>query len=198
MAYQYDIFLSYPHGFIEKWVIDNFMPFLKWHLEGSLGRPPEIFLDRDGISTGDTCPLRLKKALAHSRCLVAIWAPSYFKSEWCVRECRVMSAREQQEGYRTIDNPSGLIQPVNVCDGKSFPDFAKNIQYFDCRDFAILGQGFEKTELYVTFQNEIRQWCENVAESVNNSPQWKDVWLNDDIIQLPNLQNPNFELPTLG
>ena len=198
MAYQYDIFLSYPNGFILSWVTDSFLPFLKWHLEGSLGRPPDVFFDRDGIATGDAWPLRLKQALGCSRCLVAIWSPSYFKSEWCMRECRVMYEREQQEGYRTIDNPSGLIQPVNVCDGKSFPGFAKNIQHFDCRDFAILGQGFEKTELYVTFQNKIRQWCGNVAESINNSPDWKASWLNEDIISLPDLQIPAFELPTIG
>ncbi len=198
MAYRHDVFLSYPHGFIEDWVRDIFLPLFQWHIEGALGYAPNIFYDRAGIVTGDSWPLRLKQALACSRCLVAIWAPSYFNSEWCMRECSVMLDRERQLKYRTVKNPSGLILPVNVSDGDSFPGFAKTIQYFDCRDYAIVGAGFTKTKRYVEFQLKLKSWAPEVAEVIKRAPQWKSKWLNDKMIKIPSIKVPSFKQPTLA
>lgn len=198
MAYKHDIFISYTHNHIKEWVNQHFYPLFAIYLEGSLGRKPDIFIDNQGILTGDSWPLRLKEALAYSRCVVAIWSPSYFTSEWCQRECYIMLQREKLLGYRTLQNPGGLLLPVNVSDGRGFPDYAKTIQYFDCRDFLLFGQGFEKTEIYIKFQQRIREWTEEVATAIENAPQWSSEWLNDNIIEIPEVSIPTFELPTLS
>ena len=191
MTYKYDVFLSYAHGFIEQWLDKHFIHLFKWHLEGGLGYPPEIFIDRTGISSGDSWPLRLKQALGYSKCLVPMWSPSYFKSKWCMMECNHMLNRENILGYRTLSKPTGLIIPVNVSDGKGFPNFGdKTIQYFDCRSFIIDGEGFKKTEKYVEFQEKLKQWIDNdVVKVIENVPDWNEEWLYmDDIITIQ--ENP--------
>lgn len=198
MDYKHDIFFSYAHGdLIEDWIFVHFLRIFKHHLESALGRPPDIFVDREGIRSGDSWPLSLKTALSRSRCLVAIWSPSYFSSKWCVRECWTMLRRESQLGYRTVENPTGLVVPLNASDGSSFPEYARNIQWLDCRDYIIVGQGFEKTEMFVEFQVKIREWSKNVATVISGAPAWNEGWLNEPPMEIPDPPNLVFEQPVL-
>lgn len=177
MAYEYDVFLSYTHAYpFGDWVHKHFLPFFKAYLENTLSRPVTVFVDRTGITSGDAWPLRLKRALARSRCLVAIWSPSYFRSTWCLYECAVMLHRERQLGYRTIANPQGLVLPITVFDGEHFPGFAKGIQYLDCKKYARVGDGFLKTERYIDFQDCLAGWVEDVAQAVASVPLWRKEW----------------------
>jgi hypothetical protein len=198
MPYKHDVFLSYPHGFIEVWVSERFLPLFRWHLESALGRPADIFIDREGISTGDSWPLRLKSALAHSRCIVPVWSPTYFGSIWCMTECCVMLDRERQFNYRTTNKPEGLVLPVNVSDGQGFPTFAKAIQYFDCRDYVIVGPGFINTDTYVEFQLKMKNWAPEVAKAILRAPRWRREWINDARINIPDHEVPSFQQPTLA
>lgn len=53
MAYTSDVFLSYAHlGEVPAWAHDFFLPMFRSRLSQALGRPAEIFVDRDGIGTG--------------------------------------------------------------------------------------------------------------------------------------------------
>lgn len=69
--YQYDIFLSYSRKFANDWVREHFLKLFRLYLEGGLGYSPSVFVDTE-IADGDTWPLRLREALAQSRCLVAV------------------------------------------------------------------------------------------------------------------------------
>src|SRR6266481_7597971 len=97
MSYEFDVFLSYrnekPSG---TWVHDHFLPYFRPALAEALVRPAEIFVDRTGIHSGQKWPARLKQALAHSRCLIGVWSPMYFRSEWCQCESAVMRHRESK------------------------------------------------------------------------------------------------------
>jgi hypothetical protein len=178
MAYEYDVFLSYMHdGQMEGWVGQHLVPFLTSFVGNALNRPASIFFDRTGIRSGDAWPLRLQKALAKSRCLVPVWSPLYFHSEWCRRESTVMLFREAQLGFRTVQVPNGLVVPVNVFDGSFFPKRARDIQWLDCRKYWIIGEGFAKTERYVEFQDALREWSADVARAVHSAPEWDDGWL---------------------
>lgn len=178
MDYKFDIFLSYPQGFIQEWLDDTLLPLLNWHLQEYIGYIPKIFIDRDGISTGDDWPLRLKQALCYSKCLVPLWCPSYFSSDWCLIECLTMKKREEENGLRSIENPSGLIFPLNVSDGDYFPNFAKKIQYFDLRDYVLTGEGFKASLLYVEVQQKIKKFAKDVGKCIQNTPKWDSDWLN--------------------
>jgi TIR domain len=201
MAYKYDVFLSYTRAYpFGDWIHEHFFPLFAPYLSNALNRPATVFVDSPGISTGDTWPERLKNALACSKCLIEAWSPSYFYSGWCMYECAIMFHREQQLGYRTINNPSGLVLPINVFDGEHFPPFAKQIQYLDCRRFVRPGSGFTKTERYVEFQDIMITWIDEVARAVNNAPAWMPEWLTkawlDDIIKtLPHREQPTAQAP---
>jgi len=204
VAYEYDVFVSYVTRFPSgDWVHEIFLPLFKPYLENALNRDVNLFVDKHEISSGDAWPERIKKALAHSKCLVALWLPSYFNSIWCLCECAVMLHRERQLNYQTIENPSGLIIPINLFDGEHFPDFAQQIQYLDCRNFFRVGSGFLKTERYVEFQDVLIEWIDDVANAVNNAPPWSEEWqarqwLDDPIENIHRIAIPGFEPPALG
>src|SRR3954453_6975833 len=90
MDYEWDIFVSYENDAqMGSWVVDHLTPFIRTFAGNAVGRQVSIFMDRDGIQTGDDWPLRLRRALATSRCMVAVWSPLYFVSEWCRKEAAV-------------------------------------------------------------------------------------------------------------
>jgi hypothetical protein len=45
----------------------------------------------------------------------------------------------------------------------------RRMQPFDFRDYAIVGEGFQKTQTYVEFQGAIRQMAERVADFIRRS-----------------------------
>jgi hypothetical protein len=201
MAYKYDVFLSYvtesPFG---EWVHEHLMPFFKPYLKNTLNQEVNIFVDRDEIYSGDAWPERIKNALAHSKCMVAIWSPSYFNSTWCKLECNVMLHREKKLGYRTIKNPRGLVLPINIFDGEHFPYYTRRIQYLDCRNFFRVSPGFRKTERYVDFQDLLIKWVYAVANSIKNAPPWSEkyeIWLDDPVDYFNQPSDSSFRLPIL-
>lgn len=172
MGYEYDVFISYKQGDIDFWLFEVFLKRFSFFLENEMGRKPKIFFDRN-IPKGDTWPLSLQQSLANSRCLVAFLQPSYFFSEWCLYEFGVMLEREKKEGYRTVINPMGLIQGVQVGDGIHFPAYAKQIQALDCRDYFSASSAFEKSEKCLELEKAIRMWTPDVARMIRETPQWK-------------------------
>ena len=111
--------------------------------------------------------------------MVGIWSPNYFISDWCQCESLFMLHREQVCGFRSATNPNGLIVPVTLHDGARFPAYARAIQFADWTKYARVGEGFKKTERYVEFQDRITDWADDVANAVNNAPDWNADWLTD-------------------
>jgi hypothetical protein len=187
MDYNYDVFLSYPH---EKpcggWVNDHFLPYFIPQLSNALGRQAAVFVDRTEIHIGQKWPARLKEALTLSRCLVGVWTPMYFQSEWCQCECGVMLYRESQLGFGTNERPDGLVIGIRVNDGIHFPQFAKDSQYADFEQFCFDGPAFTQSPLHVEFQKAIIPLTLDVARIVNKAPSWSPDWQTaawtDDVI----------------
>jgi hypothetical protein len=108
-----------------------------------------------------------------------------------------MLDRERRFNYRTADRPEGLVLPVNVSDGQGFPTFAKAIQYFDSRDYVLVGPGFVNTEVYIDFQLKMKGWAPQVAKAILRVPRWRREWINDSRINIPMPETPPFRQPTL-
>lgn len=180
MDYEYDVFVSYTDDFFGQWLHQHFLPIFEPFLGNALSRPTKIFYDKGKILSGDAWPERLKRSLALSRCLVGIWSPIYFQRTYCMYECIVMLHREKQLGYRTLENPSGLVLPVTVFDGENFPEFAKAIQRSDYTRFARVGEGFARTERYVEFQDITINWVQEVAEAIRKAPPFREEWLKPE------------------
>ena len=184
--YLYDVFVSYPHQEEHRiWVQAIFRNLLELHLTNELGRPAKLFIDREGIGSGDAWPERLQLALARSRVLVPVWSINYFWSDWCMAECSVMLHREDRLNYRTVLNPRGLIHPVKLFDGHKYPPFARKIQPFDCTEFNLIGEDYKKTSQYFELQRRLKEWTPKVAEAVDAAPGWMPEWLTKEWLDDP-------------
>lgn len=183
MAYQYDVFLSYSRRDMSaNWVNTIFLPLFKDYLEGAIGRNVTIFQDIQGIEGNDAWDSRLKNALAHSKAMVCIWMPQYFNSEWCLRELSVFMNREQTYKFRTNQQPQGLICPIKLFDGVSFPDYVQSYQYLNCVKYNRLGEGFKQTQGYNELQGILQDFAYDVAKAVNLAPAWEQEWLSKKFI----------------
>jgi hypothetical protein len=187
MSYEFDVFLSYRREKpSESWVHDHFLPYFKPALGDALARPAQVFVDRTGIRAGQKWPARLKQALAHSRCLLGIWSPLYFWSEWCQCESAVMRHRELQLGFGTNANPNGLIIGIKVNDGIHFPDFARESHRVDFEPYFFDGPAFNQSPLHIEFQRAVRLFAADAAHIVKSAPAWSAEWATapwmDDIV----------------
>ena len=186
MAYEWDIFISYENDAqMGPWVVEHLAPFIRTFVGNAVGRPISVFVDRERIHTGESWSAVLGHALATSRCMVAVWSPLYFSSEWCRREVAVIIYREQKYGFRTPKRPKGLLLPVSVFDGDSFPARAKAIQWRDLHKYWIAGAGFSATSRYVDFQDALKSMSADVASSLALAPKWTKAWLTDEWLNVP-------------
>ena len=177
MGYKNDVFISYNHRY-QSWVQDNFYKLFEQELSEKVGYKVKIFIDYQEIKSGDDWNHRIKNELIHSKCLVSIYSPSYFLSEWCVKEFAIMDFRQKECGFRTLENPRSIISPINICDGEHFPKYATDIQYKDFRNYR--WDGIKKTKLYLPFQKTIAQYVEDVSNAIQIAPTWNQNWLSDE------------------
>lgn len=184
MGYEYDIFISYRNDkFFSEWVYnvlyETLEPLLKNELNQSEVR---IFMDKEEIRTGDEWSNRIKRALVRSRCLVPVFIPNYFHSEWCVRELSVLLHRQTALKYNTLNNPSGLVLPIHLFDGEHFPELAKDIQG---KNFKSYFRPNLTGDLQNKFFAEMIEWVKIIADAVKNAPAWNDDWLKPEWLEEP-------------
>jgi hypothetical protein len=175
MSYQFDAFVSYRrHGEWPDWVRDIFMPLFSHWLGEELGQEARIFVDYQ-IETGDSWPQRLGKSLGETRVLVALFSRQYFASPWCNRELQHVLLREQACGFRTAQNPRGLIVPASIHDGEGFPHQVQHIQAAQLQPFTSvrLSKGSLRAE---QLDDEIRTWVPSVAHAIQSAPVWDPNW----------------------
>jgi hypothetical protein len=178
MAYEYDVFLSYsrkpPVG---DWVRNHFFPLLEMWLPQQLPYQAKVFIDEEmGEEPGVQWPGRLRRALLGSKCLVAVWSPSYFRSGWCVAEWKTMEAREQQLGIGPGADPSRLVVPVRFNDGEHFPDDATTRQWKDLSRWNIPHPHYKDTIEYIEFDRQMQDLTRDIAVLVQSAPAWEDGW----------------------
>jgi hypothetical protein len=176
--YQYDVFLSYCRKSpVLEWVQNHFEPRLKGLLGEALPYEPRVFVDTQEIEAGQQWPLLLQEALKHSRCLLAIWSPSYFRSRWCTAELESMMAREKLLNYRTPTLPDRrLVYPVVFADGEHFPAHAKEMQHRDLQEWNIPDLAFAKSRKIVGFHQKMKELTTELAALVQQAPPWQDDW----------------------
>ncbi|MGZ8907668.1 MAG: toll/interleukin-1 receptor domain-containing protein [Methylobacter sp.] len=140
MTYEYHVFISYAHGKLwTPWVRDCFAPRLNAYLENEVGHLRNDTLPAfsdDQIQTGARWENVLKRKVAHSTVMVCLFSAAYFQSEWCRREMALMLEREQYCGMEGHNDNYGLLIPVRLGDGDTFPDLAERVQYQDFEEFA--------------------------------------------------------------
>jgi hypothetical protein len=197
--YDYDVLVTYAENLSGQWVRRYFHPLLAWLLEDALGRRPSISLiDITGEESIHPSH-EFKDALAHSRCLVPIWSPSYFESTLGHYACLVMRIREHVTDCGTRANPIRLIFPVVVSDGHGFPQFTNEFHPpLNCRNYMIQVPAFESTEAYLHFRQDMTTWVNsNLVDAITYAPGCRTEWITVEV-QVPAIQKPKCRLPILG
>ena len=95
-GYEFDVFFSYKrHSLSADWT-RRVSALLCYYLSHELNVPEaRVFVDEESIELGDEWPETLQRALRRSKCLVCVWSPLYFQSDWCYSEWRSFQARER-------------------------------------------------------------------------------------------------------
>ena len=176
--YKYDVFVSYRHQSpVLGWVTYHFRPLLEQWLPNFMpyDYEPRVFIDLQ-IETGTEWPVELRRALQTSRCLLPVWSPIYFRSEWCQAELKTMRLREQKLGLRTDQNPSGLIYAVLYAGAEFLPPDVRTIQYKDMSMWNFPYPVFKDTALYLDFDRQIQALCQELALMIRSAPPWQEDW----------------------
>ncbi len=194
MAYEYDVFLSYPRqGNSGDWVRNHFHAQLTGFLDQELVEKPRIYFDAEQ-PVGVNWPHNLRHALLHSKVLVAVWSPPYFRSEWCLAEWQSMRARESHLGIGDAARPQGLVFPVVFWDGQNFPLEAQETMWHDMSEFSLPSPEFARTVDYVGFQRRMQDVAAEVAKLLAAAPPWQSGWP----VHMPQVDAaPAFSLPRL-
>lgn len=180
-GYKYDVFISYKRDqFRSAWLNEYFVPLFSDMLQEDIasvsGREAEgLFFDQtqvpdqtrklNGIEPGDDWQAALRTAIKASRCVVCLWSPRYFLSQWC---------RVEWQSFEQRAPATKLVVPMSVHDGKSFPEAARKLQFPDFSKFVVTGAGFKKTRKFVTFQDRLKLFSETVAQCVHAAPPFAD------------------------
>lgn len=136
-----DVYVSYrPSAVLAEWLRSFHDLFSSW-LSEELGREVVISLQQTPQAGPDT-----------ARCLLAVWTPSYFQSEVCLREWRAFV-----EGGRPV------MPLLFTGDSSAVPPELRQYQYVDMSRFAYTGEAFRNTDLYIDYQKAVRKLAADVA-----------------------------------
>jgi hypothetical protein len=175
MGYSHDIFISYRRNpETHTWITQHFVPLLQVRVDMVLGRRPSVFVDNQ-IESGTSWPVALGNALGASRVIIVLWTANYLRSRWCAAELSHMLNREHTEALRTVKDPYGIVLPVFIHDGKSFPQQLSHIQYFamqQCFNLRMAHNSPRAEELDAILAQE----SESIAACIEGAPAWRAHW----------------------
>ena len=195
MAYEYNVFLSYPRkGQVCPWVHNHFLPLLRDCLDSRLQEEPRIFVDTSQ-PTGVRWPEHVKNALLSSQLLVAVWTPPYFRSPWCLAEWNTMLERESVLQHSGNSPNRGLVYPVVYSDGDHFHHRAKETQYRrDLSRFTYPYPCFKESSTYLPFHDAMMSIAEEIESHLLEIPDWQAHW---PVVEPDLVATPHMELPRL-
>ncbi len=173
--YEFDVFLSYSRKPpVLDWVRNHFEPELKQWLASHAAYEPKVFVDWE-METGVRWPEKLRTALAKSRCMIAVWDPQYFRSDWCRAEWHVMRQREQLLGLGS-GAAKGLIYPIVFSDGEHFPPEAQWTQHNRFHDWNCPYPVYKESVKYLDFVEKMKAVSEELCSWFVNTPPWDSSW----------------------
>ena len=190
MSYKYDIFISYKrHPMWDPWFV-SLKEWLEPWLSQELHREASIFLDQEDIKTGDDWREKISSALAQSRCMVCVWSPLYFQSQWCVAEWQSFAKRCDMF-------KRDLVVPARYHDGEHYPEAAQAIESADFSKYTSLSPRFWDSELALEFEQKVlRGFAITVRNAVSNAPEFNDDFpIVDNPDEKVRIRRPKIERP---
>jgi hypothetical protein len=174
--YEHDIFVSYRRSddLWIRWTKENLVRALWTLLRPGLGSV-SIFMD-ESIETGADWPHYLARHLSRSKIMFAILSRDYFQSNWCRLELALMHKREELTNFRTSSNPAGLIVPVVIDDGTSFPAEVRKMQSEPLNPFANPFMRIESPKQEELAEVLKQRVCPTVERALNRAPAFDPGW----------------------
>lgn len=174
--YENHIFISYRRSDADwvRWTRDNFVRALASLMRVRLGAV-KLFVD-ETIEDGASWPNHLAKSLSRSRIMVPVLSRDYFQSDWCRLELALMHHREQSGNFRTATNPSGLIIPVVIDDGDTFPPEVQAMQAESLHAFANPFMRPESPKQEALAETLKSKFCHSIENALQNAPPYDPSW----------------------
>jgi len=188
--YEWDIFFSYKRHDQSMYWTRRVAEKLRHWVSLELGREVRMFVDEADIAVGQKWPNRLQEALRKSSCMICVWSPMYFQSDWCYSEWRSFRERENLLTLQAHD----LIAPLKYHDGEHFPEEAKIVQWTDVSSLNNTSSAFWATARAVELEDLLKTFSVSVARIVRNAPAYRDDW---PIVQEIGVAQPRIELAKL-
>ena len=115
----YDFFLSYSHQDAEA---------AQYVVEQIRAKAPlaKVFYDRTSLQHGSHWLMDIAESLDVARRVIAIYTPSYWKSEYCKSELTAALVRH-------IDTGKEVLFPIYYKEA-NIPNLIRNYQFHDCRE----------------------------------------------------------------
>jgi hypothetical protein len=158
MSDRYDVYVSYPRDRVTTEWLREFLPLFSSWLSEHLPSHAELFFDETDVAAVEGMGTENERAIERSSCLLAVVSPAYFNSQYTSREW---------EAFKRNGRP---IFPLLLKGAPELlPRSASQLQMADFREFAIVGEGFRKTERYVDFQMAVRKLAEDTARVITDS-----------------------------
>ena len=173
MTYEFDIYVSHTgEGVAARWAQETFLPQLGEAL--ALEDVPRMFTDRPlGL---DRLSPRQEAALLHSKCLLAVWSPSYFASAVCMAEWTTMLGREESVEGTEIGRRF-VVGILFAGEWDLLPSEARRGPAHDCRDFSALTPALRETPVYLAFEGVVQRVSRELTEMMLHAPDWRSDWL---------------------
>jgi TIR domain len=173
--YEYDICVSYaPDPFWGAWVREKFVPRLDAYLRIEVGRM-RISAEYQ-IQSGAPWNPNLGRRVARSQLMLPILTATYFKEECCVRELALMFEREWLLDLEGSADDYGLLIPIWLGDGVTFPDLIGRVNPLDFRQFADLDlpNGSQRA---ADFNSKVQELAVVIAQTLPRLPEGcSDEW----------------------
>jgi hypothetical protein len=183
--YAYDVFLSYrrgerlqPGGGFKlaeegRWLHEVFLPDFRARLDHVYPQA-RIALDTE-IPSGSQWEPELHRRVLRAKCLVAVWSPMYFRSEYCRSEFHTVLVRQQAQQASGRSQP--IVIPVVFSDGEWFDDDAKGLQYRrDFSPFSGYVKPIQAEQLRGDFVAALDGLCREVAAAIHAAPPLDTAW----------------------
>jgi hypothetical protein len=179
--YQYDVFFSYKrHSLTSEWTREVHRRLQFW-LSQEIGYEARLFVDEDTVEVGDHWPEKLREGLRLSKCMVGLWSPMYFQSDWCVSEWRSFLEREKRLSLR----PHGLIAPLRFHDGEHFPPEAREVEWTDVAPYTTTVPAFWTSQRAIELEDCLKSFVASLAHIIRRAPPFSADWPVVEAIALP-------------
>ncbi|MBM7775980.1 hypothetical protein JOD54_006184 [Actinokineospora baliensis] len=198
-GYKWDVFISYSRkGMAQKWLLNHFYERLLDCLIGEMSYTPRVYMDRLSIAKGAHWPSDLQQALLHSKMIVPLFTPPYFRSPWCMAEFHSMRARQKMLGIGGGRIPQGLIYPVLYSDSDNFPPEAREFSWWNFKDVSNPDPVFQMTRDFHRFHDRVAEFASDLAKVLEQVPEWEPDWplvVTPDPVLMPPPLIPRFGDP---